>query len=105
MTSRLMLAEAILEVVSVENRLDIQNFQTWKKDPVTIAMMEFLKEVRITVEELMLNPATMLADRGQIDYARQLGMRDGIDMILELELEDIQEVDDNDETAVRASGI
>lgn len=80
-----------------ENKLDIQNFLTWKRDPVTLAMMRFLKDVRNVTERCMLDPSTMLADRGQIDYARQLGMRDGIDMILELELDDIQEEDENEE--------
>lgn len=68
-------------------------------------MFRFLLNVREYVERGMLDPQVVLKDGGTIEYARAVGMRDGIDMVLGLEIEDLIEVDDDNREGLDPCGL
>ena len=84
---------AQVTAVDKEEQISIENFRMWQNDPVTVAMMGFFTGVRDYIERGMLDPSVVLKDGGQIEYARAVGMRDSVDMILHLQIEDLIEVD------------
>ncbi len=75
----------------MDNNISKENFAIWKRDPVTIELLSFLKQVRVFLEAGMLDPSVILQDGGIVEYARAVGQRDGIDMVLDIEFEDLIE--------------
>lgn len=79
----------------MEYKIDISNFQIWKSDPVTKCLMRYLKTLKDDIEYDMLDPSIVLAEDGQIEYAKREGIRKGLDRVLEIEFNDLK-VEDED---------
>lgn len=77
-------------------KIDISNFRTWKKDPITIALFKALEDVRKNIESGMINANNILAEDCQSRMTKLLGMREGIDLVLEITCEDLDDGDDSD---------
>jgi hypothetical protein len=72
-------------------KVNKQEFVSWKRDPVTKKIYEGLKVLRASVEEEMLSDNTIHQEGiGRIRYLS--GVREGINQILYLSIEDF----DND---------
>lgn len=78
-----------------ENVISAESFHRWKKDPVTQEVMKYLQRVRYDVELDMLDKRVILAEGGLIKYSGAVGIRDGVDRVLEIQIEDIIEDDNN----------
>lgn len=76
--------------------IDVQNFRTWLKDPVTMAMMDMLKEYREFLEFCMLSPDEILREGGQIKYAQYVGSLECVDRMLNLQVDDLVRASDEE---------
>lgn len=76
-------------------KLDITNFRTWMKDPVTLALFSTLEEVRDEVEAGMLNSDNISASDCHLRMMKMLGIREGIDLVLNINYEDIDHGETN----------
>lgn len=84
--------------------IDISNYRTWKKDVVTKALFKSLKEARELVSDAMVNSDTIMRDDCSRNMAKLLGMREGIDLVLEMTFEDFKNGEDvYDEEEVNSS--
>lgn len=72
-----------------EEVISATNFRTWKKDPVTIAVMGYIERLKKWAEEDKANPSIVLADRGLSLYASAVGVIHLANTILHLEPDDI----------------
>lgn len=77
-------------------KIDIGSFRSWQKDPITVALFNVLKEVRNEIEGGMINANNILAEDCQLRMTKLLGMREGIDLVLEMTYEDLDDGDDED---------
>ena len=77
-----------------------ESFHRWKNDPITQEIFSYLKRVRTTVELDMLDPGVVLGDGGLLKYSKAVGVRHGLDRVLDLQLDDILEDSDNDNEQV-----
>lgn len=81
---------------------DIQEFRTWQSDIVTQGLYKALKEVREDIEREMTDAYTILDPQCQVKMAKLLGVREGLDLVLEMTFEEMQStesVDDEEEPA------
>lgn len=70
--------------------IDQSDFDFWLDNPVTRNLVWWLEDLNDNLSELMLNPEVVLADKGQIPYAKATGMKEIIDKLLNIRLEDLQ---------------
>jgi len=88
-----------------ETTIDVSNFNTWMKDPVTKALFDTLRTVREETEMGMKNADNILAKDCQTRMTMLLGRREILDLILEMRCEDLINEDDADvEETYTASG-
>ena len=76
-------------------KLDITNFRTWMKDPVTVALFSTLEEVREEIEAGMENSDNISASDCHLRMMKLLGIREGIDLVLNINYEDIDHGEDD----------
>lgn len=69
--------------------ISTEEFGMWKRHEVTKELHVVLTKLKEDVEEQMLNEAILLSDRCQIELARLVGLREGIDLVLNLDAESI----------------
>lgn len=83
-------------------KFEIEEFRTWKRDIVTQAMYKALQEVREDIELNMTDSNIILDPQCQVKMAKLLGMREGLDLVLEMTFEEMQSgesVDDEEKPA------
>ena len=78
-------------------KIDISNFRIWMKDPVTVELFRVLKEVRNHVELGMTDASNISATDCHLRLTKLLGIREGLDLVLEITCEDLDNGDDVDE--------
>lgn len=66
--------------------IDRVAYRVWSKDPVTKAIFEELHRIRAQVNTTLTDGAVIMGD--QMTAVRSLGMRDGLDVLLQVEAED-----------------
>lgn len=72
-----------------DSDISVTNYRIWKQNPVTIKLFKFLKELRIDLEMQMLDGAVIMHHDSEKFLSKLLGMREGLDLILQMEFEDI----------------
>lgn len=66
----------------------------WKGLEVTKELYKSLKNIRDDIEQQMLNEAVLLSDKCQVELAKLVGIREGIDIVLNLDVESVDEQTD-----------
>jgi len=74
-------------------KIDVDNFRHWKKDEVTIEVMSALKDLRDQINEALTNADVVLGDNAAKAIPRLIGQREGLDLILEIQVEDLEDED------------
>ena len=69
-------------------------FYRWKNDPVTAAIFNALEEMRETLNDRLTDASIIMHEDHQKISIHTLGQRDGIDLLLQIDLEDISEEED-----------
>ncbi len=72
-----------------------EEFGQWKQDPVTKSFFRWVLEKHTIVEEDMLSEAVIYKPDGQLKLCSLAGMRDILDRINNISVEDL---DDDEET-------
>ena len=79
--------------------IDPINFSNWKNDIVTVKLFESLKDIRDGVERSMTDANLIMKPDGLRDLARLVGLREGLDIVLEMTIDDmIGDIDNGDVT-------
>ncbi len=78
------------------NIISDKDFDMWYRDPTTKAVFKEIHNYRRTVNEAMTDARIVLYDHNEL--IRLAGMRDGLDVLLQIEAVDFDEdkVDEND---------
>ena len=69
------------------------NFLTWKHDEVTKEVFKALQEAREHINETLTNAEILLGENAEKNLARLVGQREGIDLLLQISYEDLEEGD------------
>ncbi len=78
-------------------KIDSSNFHMWKKDPVTIKLFEALQEVRDSIEMAMIDSNTILEKDSRNSLSRLVGIREGLDIVLQMQADDLIEGEEDEE--------
>ena len=79
--------------------IDASNFHRWKKDPTTIQLFEGLQSLRDQINEQLIDAHVILEPDSRVHLARLIGMREGLDTVLQIEVDDlIEEIDEDEDT-------
>lgn len=71
-------------------------FYTWKKDPVTKHLIKAFSKYKEELERGMVHPDTLADPDCRAQLLRCLGMIEGIDLLLNLEVDQVVETEDED---------
>ena len=77
-------------------KISKQNFVTWKNDVVTVKFYAALKELRSRIEEQLLQDSIISHMEGHLTLNRLAGIREGLDQVLMLSIEDFDDNDDEE---------
>lgn len=83
------------------NRIHQSNFHMWKQDEVTQAIFAALQKLRDEINQSLTNADVILGDKAEINVPRLIGTREGLDLILQISYDDIEESEDESESTVR----
>lgn len=72
-------------------KIDSIHYHNWKKEPVTIKLLEALQDLRDSVERNMLDADLILDEDSRAKLARLVGIREGLDVVLQIEVDDLVE--------------
>lgn len=78
-------------------KIDNANFVAWKNDEVTKEVFRALKRARDYVNLSLTNSDIILGDNAKKAIPRLVGQREGLDLILEITCDDLEE-DNNEES-------
>ena len=84
--------------------IDSGNFHSWKKDEVTKEVFRLLQEVRDQINLELTNTEVLLNEKAQQIIPRLIGQREGIDLILQIQFEDLQKEKQNEDQEIEGSG-
>lgn len=84
--------------------IDSGNFHSWKKDEVTKEVFRLLQEVRDQINLELTNTEVLLNEKAQQIIPRLIGQREGIDLILQIQFEDLQKESKNEDQEIESSG-
>lgn len=76
--------------------VDARDFRRWEKDPVTKEIFSALKEIRRSVNAALTDANFILDGDFSRRAAHMLGKREGIDLVLEISLDDLENDGDSD---------
>lgn len=79
--------------------IDNSQFYSWKKDPTTIKLLEALKVMRDSIEKNMTNEEVIFAPNSKQVLARLVGVREGLDLVLNIDVDDLVEGEQEDDQA------
>lgn len=65
------------------------NYHRWRYDPVTVALMERLEQIKIELQNGLLNEQVLMGDQKNI--ARLLGNIEALNLVLNINVEDMTE--------------
>jgi hypothetical protein len=68
----------------------------WKNDEVTKHIFALLKQAREEVNLALTNADIVLGENSDRAIPRLIGQREGLDLLLEISYEDLEEVEDED---------
>lgn len=71
-------------------------FHIWKREPVTKALMEALSSYRDDLNEAMTNSDVIEDKDSRAKLLRMVGLREGIELVLNLEVDQLVENEDED---------
>lgn len=74
-----------------KSQIDKSNFLTWKNDVVTKEIFEVIKEIREDINLKLTNADVLLGDNADKVISRLVGQREGLDILLEVSFEDLEE--------------
>ena len=77
--------------------IDIQQYRSWKNDPVTVEVMRVLQRIQSHLTTALTNPELIMEKDSGKTMARLLGQRDGIEMILNIQPTDLIPQEEKDE--------
>lgn len=77
-------------------KISIEEFRAWEKSPTTKLIMKSLNLLREDINISMTNADVITADDSSKRLMRLLGIREGLDLILQISYENLEE-NDNDE--------
>jgi hypothetical protein len=69
--------------------LSKQEFGYWKQEAITKAVFTWAKEKQRFIEEDMLSRSVILKEGGQLKLCELAGMRDILDQLINLSIEDL----------------
>mgnify|MGYP003517059420 CR=1 FL=1 len=69
------------EIISVED------CKMWRSHPCTKKLFEALQEIRDNTESSMTNESVIVSDKCQLTLVRALGILEGLDVVLQMEIE------------------
>lgn len=73
------------------------NFLTWKHDEVTKEVFKALREAREEVNQALTNADIVLGENADKAIPRLIGQREGLDLLLQISYEDLEEGENQDE--------
>lgn len=77
-------------------KIDTSNFRHWINDEVTKEVFKVLKNVREDINTKLTNSHVLLGENKDTEVPRLIGQREGIDLILEVKCEDLEEEEHED---------
>lgn len=77
--------------------ITIEQFRRWKKDPVTIEVLDMVSETKEKLNEHFLNGDLLFIKDSGKHLARLLGQREGLDTILKMSAESVVGNEDTEE--------
>jgi hypothetical protein len=75
----------------MQEKIDQSNFNTWKKDPVTTEVFKCLQEIRDETNLALTNADIVLGANREINVPRLFGLREALDLMLQISFEDLEE--------------
>lgn len=75
-------------------QINIADFRTWEKDPVTVAVMAALTVAQDRVDSDLSNPNVLLGN--QLQIARCVGIKEALQLMLDIGYEDLGETNEVD---------
>lgn len=71
-------------------------FNYWRNDPVTEKIFKALQEERNGIERQLTNSQILLKEDVALIVARLVGQREGLDLLLQIQCEDLKEENNED---------
>ena len=81
----------------MSDKIDIKSFRKWEKDEVTVALFKALKRVREDVVFEMQDANLIMANNAEKKLARLVGIREGLDLVLEITFEELEDEDERED--------
>jgi len=75
--------------------ISAEEFGMWKQHEITKKLFDALENYKKDAEEAMTNPSLIMSDRCQRELARLVGLIEGINLVLNVNVESVE--DDEDE--------
>ena len=77
-----------------------QEFGQWKQDPITKAVLTWARRGKEQIEAALLSEALILKEGGQLKLSNLAGMRDVLDRVLNLSVEDLEDEEETESTGL-----
>lgn len=78
-----------------KNEIDLDSFKVWLEDPVTKHIFNRMEEEREKVNTDLINANLIMSPRAQVKLAMLVGVRNGIDLFLQIQYSDLEEIIDS----------
>ena len=86
----------------MSQEIGLSNFLTWKHDEVTKEVFKRLRDAREEINLTLTNADVLLGANSAIAIPRLIGMREALDLMLEISYEDIEEETNESKEALRS---
>lgn len=67
----------------------------WKQLDISKKLFDALKNYKKDAEESMTNPSLIMSDRCQVELARLVGLIEGIDLVLNINVESVTDEEED----------
>ena len=81
--------------------LSLDDCKMWRNHPCTKKLFEALQEIRDQTEANMTNENVIISDKCQLTLVRALGILEGLDVVLQMEIEGLIDDENHSEELVR----
>ena len=78
----------------IVEKITKEEFDLWRSHTITLQMFEALEELKADVEENMKDDSLIMSADAQVRLARLSGVREGINTVLNLDVEEFVEDDE-----------
>lgn len=89
-----------MEIQSNEVEITKNDFSMWIKHPITVKLYEALRELRQETKDNMTNEQVIMANDCQLRQIRMLGIMEGLDVVLNMELEEVVDEENEEDSEI-----